>query len=384
MKSRISSALGSVLLIVGCAGPGASPSASLVHSGPSAQPSAASVGPSAPATSSWEPTGLGFDADGNLLVTDCIGGHLYRVDPSGAASQIAGTGVSTTSGGLSGEEVPATEADLHCPADATADVANNILVVDHANNRIRLIESGGMIRTIIGSGPIGTGSDDGNLAGDGGQALAATLQEPWGIVFDDDGNLFIADRDNHAIRKVDPTGVITTVAGSGDRGFSGDGDPAIEADLSRPQSVAIDREGNVYFSDSDNHVIRRVGVDGVITSIAGTGEAGYSGDGGLATAATIIDPNGLVFDLQGNLYFVDDSANVVRRIGADGVITTVAGTGEAGFAGDGGPGTAAALSAAGDIIFDEVGNLYIADAGNHRIRVLHPDGTIDTFSTGLP
>lgn len=343
----------------------------------------ASTPASAPAQT-WEPTGVGFDHDGKLLVTDCIGGHLYRVESDGRATVIAGTGVSTPSGGLSGEGVAALAADIHCPADATADADGNLLVVDHANNRIRLIGADGLINTIIGSGPIGTGSDDGKLAGDGGPALAATLQEPWALTFGADGLLYFADRDNHAIRTVDSAGVISTIAGVGDRGFSGDGGLAIEAKLSRPQGLAVDDDGNVYFADSDNHVIRRIDTHGVITTFAGTGEAGNSGDGGPATEAKIDDPNGVAIDAEGNVYFADDVAMVVRRVALDGTISTVAGTGTAGFSGDGGAGPAGAISSPGDIAFDADGNLYIADSGNHRIRVLRPDGTIETFSVGLP
>lgn len=332
----------------------------------------------------WEPTGLGFDRDGNLLVTDCLGGHVYRVASDGRATVIAGTGVSTVSGGLSGEGVPALEADIHCPADATADADGNLLVVDHANNRIRLIGADGLINTIIGSGPIGTASDDGNLAGDGGPALAATLQEPWCLTFGADGLLYFADRDNHAIRTVDGAGIIATIAGIGDRGFSGDGGLAIEAKLSRPQGLAVDDLGNVYIADSDNHVIRRVDTHGLITIVAGTGKTGNSGDGGPAVDAQLADPNGVAIDADGILYFADDLAMVVRRIASDGTISTVAGIGTAGFSGDGGPGVEAALSSPGDIAFDADGNLYIADGGNHRIRVLRPDGTIDTFSIGMP
>lgn len=385
MRARILLPLAGILLLAACAGSSASPSLQASASaGASSLPPASTSAPPTAAPRPWEPTGLGIDAEGNLLVTDCLGGHVYRVDAGGHAVQIAGTGVSTAAGGLSGEGVPAGKADIHCPADVTADVADNLLVVDHANNRIRLIDSGGLITTIVGSGPIGTSIDDGNLAGDGGPALAATLQEPWGIVIDANGNLLIADRDNHAIRKVDPTMVITTVAGSGNRGFSGDGGPATQANLSRPQSVAVDRLGQVYFSDSDNHVIRRVALGGIITTFAGNGQAGSSGDGGPATSAMLSDPNGLVFDVRGNLFIADDAANVIRRVGLDGVITTVAGTGVAGFSGDGGPGTAATLNAPYDLIFDEAGNLYISDSANNRVRVLRADGSINTFSTGVP
>ena len=347
-------------------------------------PPGGSTAPSTDATSTWVPMGLGFDRDGNLVVTDCLGGHVYQLAAGGVATVIAGTGVSSTAGGLSGEGVPALEADIHCPADAGADADGNLLVVDHANNRIRAIGFDGLIDTIIGSGPIGSASDDGDRLGDGGPALQATLQEPWALAFGPDGLLYFADRDNHAIRTVDSAGIIATIAGTGDRGFGGDGGLAIEAQMSRPLGIAVDAAGNLYIADSDNHVIRRVDTHGLITTFAGTGEAGNSGDGGPATEAKLNDPNGIALDAEGNLYVADDAAMVVRRVALDGTISTVAGTGSAGFSGDGGPGAAAALSSPIDIAFDADGNLYIADSGNHRIRVLRPDGGIGTFSVGLP
>lgn len=382
MLSRAVTLLSGALVLVACSGTLESTVFDTIGETASI-PGSASAAPSA-FDPTWEPTGLGFDRDGKLLVTDCIGGYVYRLGSDGRAAVIAGTGVSTISGGLSGEGVPALAADIHCPADATADANGNLLVVDHANNRIRLIGADGLINTIIGSGPIGTASDDGNLAGDGGPALAATLQEPWCINFGPDGLLYIADRDNHAIRTVNGAGIIATVAGVGDRGFGGDGGLAIEAKLSRPQGLAVDGVGNLYIADSDNHVIRWVDIHGIITSFAGTGEVGNSGDGGPATEAQLSDPNGVALDAEGNLYFADDVAHAIRRVALDGTISTVAGTGSAGFSGDGGPGAEAALSSPGDIAFDADGNMYIADSGNHRIRVLRPDGTIDTFSIGMP
>jgi sugar lactone lactonase YvrE len=381
MNARSAGPLATAVILIACSGPTTPSPAASVGPGESSPPASPSAAPSV-FVPTWEPTGLGFDLDHNLVATDCIGGYVYRVDLVGGATVIAGTGVSSVAGGLGDEVVPALEADIHCPADVAINDRGLMYVVDHANNRIRVIDRNGLITTVIGSGPIGTGSDNGLLAGDGRPALDATLQEPWGIAFGPDGLLYFADRDNHAIRTVDSNGVIATMAGTGDRGFSGDGGLAIEAELSRPQGVAVDGDGNLFFSDADNHVIRRVDPSGLITTVVGTGEAGNSGDGGPGTQAQIADPTGMVFDADGNLYFVDDQAHVVRRVDLDGIISTVAGTGQAGFSGDGGPGTQAALNTPTDIAFDDDGNLFIADGGNHRIRVLRPDGRLETFSTG--
>jgi sugar lactone lactonase YvrE len=331
----------------------------------------------------WGPEGLAFGADGTLYASDCVGGRIYRVDPAGVVTVFAGTGVSSPAGGLSPEGVPATQADLHCPMGLAFDPAGNLLVADHANNRVRAIGPDGLINTVVGSGPIGTSSDDGDLTGDGGPALEAALQEPTAIAFDAAGNLYIADRDNHAVRRVDPSGIITTVAGSGERGFAGDDGPAIDADLSRPQGVAVDGAGNIYISDSDNHRIRKVDPSGVITTIAGTGEPGYSGDGGPAIDAMIVDPYMLVVDGTGSLLF-SSSGNVIRKVDTSGIISSVAGTGEAGLSGDGGAATAAQLSFPTGLVFDAAANLYIGEAGNERIRIVHPDGTIATFAPATP
>jgi sugar lactone lactonase YvrE len=372
-------ALGAMLLAAACTTEsGQSPA---IGSPATSQP----VGAASPTAAAllWAPEGLAFGADGTLYASDCVGGRIYRVDPAGAVTVFAGTGVSSPAGGLSPEGVPATQADLHCPMGLAFDPAGNLLVADHANNRVRAIGPDGLINTVVGTGPIGTSSDDGDLTGDGGPALEAALQEPTAIAFDAAGNLYIADRDNHAVRRVDPSGIITTVAGSGERGFAGDDGPAIDADLSRPQGVAVDGAGNIYISDSDNHRIRKVDPSGVITTIAGTGEPGYSGDGGPAIDAMIVDPYMLVVDGTGSLLF-SSSGNVIRKVDTSGIISSVAGTGEAGLSGDGGAATAAQLSFPTGLVFDAAANLYIGEAGNERIRIVHPDGTIATFAPATP
>jgi sugar lactone lactonase YvrE len=377
MRTRLTAlALGGLLLAAACStqtgqSPGSVP--------PLGTSQATGAPPPTAAAFRWAPEGLAFGPDGILYASDCVGGRIYRVDPAGMVTVFAGTGVSSTSGGPTTDGVPATQADLHCPMGLAFDSAGSLLVVEHASNRIRAIGVDGIINTRVGNGPVGTSVDDGELTGDGGPAREAHLQEPTTITFDAAGNLYIADRDNHAIRRVDVAGIITTVAGSGDRGFTGDDERATEAELSRPQGVAVDAAGNIYISDSENNRIRKVDTSGIITTIAGTGEPGYSGDGGPALDATIVDPYVLLVDGAGNLRF-SSSGNVIRMIDANGIISTVAGTGEGGFSGDGGPATAAQLAFPTGLVFDAAGNLYIGEVANQRIRIVRPDGTIGTFA----
>ena len=172
------------------------------------------------------------------------------------------------------------------------------------------------------------------------------------------------------------------MAGTGSRGYSGDGGPAVKAQLDQPQGFAFDSAGNLYISDSANNRVRRVDGKGVITTVAGNGEHGYSGDGGPATNARLSDPYGLVFDARGNLYVAEPDEGVVRRIDKNGVITTVAGTGKPGLSGDGGPATKAKLNSPFGLALDAAGNLYIADNGNGRIRKVDRRGVITTFFNG--
>jgi len=226
--------------------------------------------------------------------------------------------------------------------------------------------------------------DGGEQLGDGGPATEAGLCGPTDVALDAEGNMYISDTGGYCIgpggdtvRKVDPHGTITTVAGTGEAGFSGDGGPATKARLDFPNAAAVDREGNLYIADGLNYRIRKVDNDGIITTFAGTGEARHSGDGGPATSAQLKEPACMVFDAHGNLYVADYTS--VRKIDPSGTITTVAGTGRFGFSGDGGPANKTKLTAS-DIALDGKGDMYISDTENNRIRMVDRDGIIHTVA----
>ncbi|NOT61416.1 MAG: hypothetical protein HOP19_14455, partial [Acidobacteria bacterium] len=214
--------------------------------------------------------------------------------------------------------------------------------------------------------------------GDGGAAFRATLNNPQALALDAQENLFIADTGHQRIRKVTRAGVISTVAGNGERGFSGDGAPATQAALNDPSGVAIDAAGNLFIADTGNHCIRKVAPDGTITTVAGNGLAGLSGDGGPGRSATLNSPTGLALDGSGNLFIADTGNHRIRKLTAVGMISTVAGS-LAGFAGDGGPATTARLAFPNGLTFDASGNLLIADTSNNRIRKVTPAGVISTL-----
>ena len=307
------------------------------------------------------PYGVAVDGAGNLFIADRDNRRIRKVDSAGVITTVAGTGET----GFSGDGGPATEARLFSPWGVAVDGTGNLFIADEANDRIRKVDSAGVITTVAGTGNRG-------FSGDGGPATEARLSSSWGVAVDGAGNLFIADRRSYRIRKVDSAGVITTVAGTGNRGFSGDGGPATEAQLDRPYGVAVDGAGNLFFVDGSNHRIRKVDSAGVITTVAGTGNRGFSGDGGPATAARLSFPADVAVDGAGNL-FITDSANLrIRKVDTAGVITTVAGTGNRGFSGDGGPATAARLDSPVGVAVDGAGNLFIADSGNGLIRILTP------------
>ncbi len=229
------------------------------------------------------------------------------------------------------------------------------------------------ITTIAGTGVYG-------YSGDGGPATAALLEYAWYNAVDQSGNVYFTDNANHRVRKISTTGTITTIAGNGIPGFTGDGGAATAAELSGPSGVAVDVAGNVYIADVTTRRVRKINTGGIITTIAGTGIAGSAGDGGPATAAQLNTPYAVMADAAGNIYIADVGSNKIRKIDATGNITTVAGNGTAGFSGDGGPATAAKLSSPGSIALDATGKLYIADITNNRIRVVNTSGNISTMA----
>ncbi len=282
---------------------------------------------------------------------------------------MAGTGVR----GYSGDGGPADQARLHYPKNIAFDSDGSLYIADSGNHRIRRIAPDGIITTV-------TGRSGGGDLGDGGPADQARLWSPNGIALDSDGGLYIADSQNHRIRHIASDGIITTVAGTGTSGYSGDGGFADQASLRNPMGVALGSDGSLYIADSMNNRIRRIAPDGIITTVAGTGTSGYSGDGGFADQAEFYTPQGIAFDSDGSLYITDVNNNRIRRVTPDGIITTVAGTGRIGYSGDGGSADQAMLSQPRDIALSTDGSFYIAGYNNQRIRRVAPDGIITTVA----
>jgi PASTA domain/NHL repeat len=314
-------------------------------------------GDGGPATSAqmWGPEGIAVDAAGNVYFTDGASHRVRKVTPGGTISTFAGTGAP----GFSGDNGLATSAQLSSPKGLAVDGLGNVYIAEYHGDRVRKVNPAGIITTYAGSGIRGD-------TGDGGPATAARLFAPRGLAVDGQGNLYIADHYNHRIRKVDSSGTITRFAGTS-AGFSGDGGPATSAQLHYPEHVTTDESGNVYIADSSNRRVRKVSPSGTITTFAGSGGGGL-GDGGLATSATLDHPRGLEVDAQGNLYIADSADYRVRKVDTAGMITTVVGTGNGGFHGDGGPAGSATVWVPLGLAMDGQGNLYIADYQNNRLR----------------
>ena len=289
-----------------------------------------------------------------------------EVEP-GTTTTVAGTGTR----GYSGDGGSAADAQLSFPEALAVDASGNLYIADSGNERVRRVDPSGVVTTVAGSGTRGYG-------GDGAQAVNARLSAPRGVALDAAGNLYIADSHNGRVRKVDTSGRISTVAGNGRIGYGGDGGPALEATLNNIQELAVDAAGNLYIADTANHRVRKVGSSGVITTVAGTGTQGYGGDGGLASAAQLNRPRGVAVDAAGNLYIADSFNERVRKVDTSGVITTVAGTGERGNSGDGGPAVDAEIAWPAAVAVDAAGNLYIAARFSHAVRKVDQTGVITT------
>ena len=273
--------------------------------------------------------------------------------------------------GYSGDGGPATSASVYCPAGVAVDASGNVFVADPTNSVIRKVSTNGVITTVAGNGLYG-------FSGDGGPATAARLFRPSGVTVDAFGNVFIADTFNNRIRKVSRGGIIATVAGNGTGTFSGDGGMATSASLLRPKGVAIDAGGNVFIADTGNGRIRRVSNAGIITTIAGGGTA-MVGDGGLATAASLASGTAVAVDGVGNVYIADQFR--IRMVSPNGIIATVAGNGTEGNSGDGGPAAQSSLYGPSGVTVDASGDVFIADTNNNRIRkVSGANGVITTVA----
>ncbi|MGH7165275.1 MAG: Ig-like domain-containing protein, partial [Nitrospiraceae bacterium] len=331
----------------------------------------------------WEPTAAGL---GGWMVSrhhayDPQRRVLYRGDgpqrSAVALNSLIRTVAGTGSQGAGGDGGAATAASLDLPNGVAVGPDGSVYIADTSNNRIRRVDANGIITTVAGNG-------SGGFSGDGGQALAAQLAGPVSLDVGPDGSLYIADQGNNRIRRVNPSGVITTVAGNGVPNYGGDGGPATAASLNFPWDVAISPDGSLYIADYQNARIRRVGTDGIITTVAGTGIPGYSGEGGRATAARInLVWGGVDVGPNGELYIADTNNHCIRRVGADGLIRTVAGRCTvAGLAGDGGPAMDALFFNPVQVKVAADGSLYIADINNHRIRWVSPTGIITTL-TGI-
>jgi streptogramin lyase len=303
-----------------------------------------------------------FDAHGNLYIAEAINHCVRRIDMHTAIiTTVAGNGTP----GYSGDGGPATQATLNQPYALQIDAQGDIYIVDRLNAVIRKVAaSTGMITTVAGTGEPGYG-------GDGGLATQAQLREPNDCFLDGGGGLLIADVQDQRIRRLDlRTGHITTFAGTGEKIRAGDGHPATQACIFGARAVCMDHLGNTYICEREGNGVRKVDAHGIMSTFAGTGERGYSGDGGPALLATWGAPKALRCDQQGNLLVVDTENHAIRRIDAiTGTVTTIAG-GHRGGTGDGGPATAAGLDRPHGCDVDTAGNLYIADSNNHRVRVV--------------
>lgn len=305
--------------------------------------------------------GVAADAAGDLFISDSGNNRIRKVDgTTGKITTIAGNG--TTTFGVDG--VPATVVGLDGPSDVVVDAAGNVVFSDTHHHRVRSVDTTGTIHTLIGNGMAG-------FAGDNGPAAAAQIASPTGLAIDTAGNLYVADFDNNRIRRIDPSGNVTTVAGDGTPGFNGDGLAATATSLNNPTDVAFDANGNMFIADMRNHRVRRVdAASGIVTTIAGTGDALSSDDFIPAVTASLVFPTDVAVDASGNVLVADSGSNRIRRVAPNGVIDSIAGTRTPGDSGDGGDALLARLLTPLRMFMAPNGQLLIVDHDNHRIRAI--------------
>ena len=308
----------------------------------------------------YQPAGVITDSSGDLFITDSQYGRVWKMS--------AGT-FSTVAGGASGDSATAAFGMFSQPGPITKDQAGNAYVADSLGTRVRMISASGAISTVAGTGSSG-------YSGDGGPATTAQLASVTGLAVDSSGALYMADLENYRVRRV-YQGVITTVAGDGSAGYSGDGVQASGTGIC-PFSVAVDAQDNLYIADAENNRVRRVTPGGMISTVAGNGTPGYSGDKGPATSAQVLAPQWVGFDGQGNLYIADSSFHV-RMVNAQGIITTIAGNGVSASTGDGGPATLASMNVSSAAV-DSAGNFYFVEGSNGTIRVVNTNGIVSTIA----
>jgi sugar lactone lactonase YvrE len=286
---------------------------------------------------------------------------------SGVISTIAGNGTNA----YNGDGEPATNADISSPTGLIVDSYGNILFSDSGNCRIRRIDTNGIITTLVGNG-------SNSYSGDGGLATAACIASPGGLTIQSNGSLILADTGNQVVRCVNTNNIISTIAGNGSAGFSGDGGPATNASLWDPSWVTCDTLGDIFDSDMANDRIREIFTNGVINTVAGSSSPFYAGDGILATDAGLWWPEGIVIEGNGNLIIADSLNGRIRMVNSIGIISTIAGNGEFGFSGDGGPATNAMIFEPNALTLDRSGNLFISDM--YRVREIFSNGIINTVA----
>jgi uncharacterized protein (TIGR03437 family) len=325
------------------------------------------VGDGTPATAAIlnQPMSVALDRFGNLYIGDTGTERVRMVAPSGVISTLAGTGVA----GFNGDQIPAATAMLYSPTGLFADVYGDVYVADTYNHRIREVGAAGRISTFAGTGSGGQGPAD-LLPGQ------TELRGPRNVCIGLTGAIYIVDTSNHRVLNVLPGGYAATFAGNGTAGLGGDGGPARTAELNQPGACTVDGAGNVFIADTLNHRIAKVDTGGLITTVAGTGQAGSSADGVTALAAALNSPAGVAVDGDGDIFISDTGNNLIRQVTPNGTIHTIAGNAAAGFSGDGGLALGAQINAPAGIVIDGSGALYFADSGNNRVRRLSPQAVL--------